>query len=49
MKSYVMQVEPDLYIDRDVLKENIVGFINSSLGHEDIRNVVWEFYMLPKS
>jgi len=32
MKSYVKEVELNLYIDKDVLKENVVGFINSSIG-----------------
>lgn len=48
MKSYAMQVEPDLYIDGDVMKGNVAGFINSSIGRKEIGNVVWEFCMLPK-
>ena len=48
MKSYVMQVEPNLDIDGDVIKGNVASFISSSLGHEDIGNVVWEFRMLAK-
>ena len=43
-----MQVEPDLYIDGDVVKGNVAGFINSSIGRKEIGNVVWEFYMLLK-
>lgn len=48
VKSYAMQVEPDLYIDGDVMKGNVAGFINSSIGRKEIGNVVWEFRMLPK-
>ena len=48
VKSYIMQVEPDLYIDRDVLEGNVAGFINSSIGREEVGNVVWEFCMSPK-
>jgi hypothetical protein len=48
VKSYVMQVEPDLYIDGDVLKGNVAGFINSSVGREHTGNVLWEFRMSPK-
>ena len=47
MKSYVMQAESDLYIDGDVVKGNVTGFINSSIGCTEIGNVVWEFRMLP--
>ena len=48
MKSYVMQAESDLYIDGDVVKGNVAGFINSSIRRTEIGNVVWEFRMLPK-
>ena len=48
MKSYVMQAESDLYIDGDVVKENVAGFINSSIRRTEIGNVVWEFRMLLK-
>ena len=48
IKSYVMQAESDLYIDGDVVKGNVAGFINSSIGRTQIGNVVWEFRMLPK-
>jgi len=48
VKSYVMEVEPNLYIDGDVLKGNVTSFINSSIGGDEIGNVLWEFYMLPK-
>jgi len=43
-----MQVEPDLYIDGDVIKGNVADFINSSIGRKEIGNVVWEYRMLPK-
>ena len=49
MTSYMMQAESDLYIDGDVVKGNVAGFINSSIGRTEIGNVVWEFRMLPKS
>lgn len=48
IKSYVMQTESDLYIDGDIVKGNVAGFINSSIGRTRIGNVVWEFRMLPK-
>lgn len=48
MKSYVMRAESDLYIDGDVVKGNVAGFINSSIGRSEIGNVVWEFRMFPK-
>lgn len=48
MKSYVMRAESDMYIDGDVVKGNVAGFINSSIGRTGIENVVWEFRMLPK-
>ena len=48
IKSYVMQAESDLYIDGHVVKGNVAGFINSSIGRTQIGNVVWEFRMLPK-
>ena len=38
-----MQAKSDLY-----MKGNVVGFINNSIGHKEIGNVVWEFLMLPK-
>ena len=37
-----------MYIDGDVVKGNVAGFINSSIGRTQIGNVVWEFRMLPK-
>jgi hypothetical protein len=48
VKSYAMEIEPKLYIDGDVLKGNVAGFINSSIGRLEIGNVVWESRMLPK-
>ena len=40
VKSYTMQVELDLYIDGDVMKGNVAGFINNFIGRKEIRNVV---------
>ena len=48
MKLYVMQAESDLYINGDVVKGNVAGFINSSIGRTQIGNVVWKFGMFPK-
>jgi hypothetical protein len=48
MKSYVMRAESDLYIDGDVEKGNVAGFINSSAGRSEIGNVMWEYRMVPK-
>jgi hypothetical protein len=44
-----MRVEPDLYINGDVMKKNVAGFINSSIRGKEIGNGVREFCMLPKS
>ena len=38
VKSYAMQVEPDLYINKDVMKGNVAGFINNSIGCKEIGN-----------
>lgn len=48
MKSYVMRTESDLYIDGDVEKGNVAGYINSSVGRSEIGNVVWEYREMPK-
>ena len=45
---HVLKVEEDIYIDGSVEKGNVAGFINSSIGREEIGNVVWEYSMLPK-
>ena len=47
-KSYVFKVEDDIYIDGRVERGNVAGFINSSIGREEIANVVWEYSLLPK-
>ncbi len=47
-KRYVLKAEEDIYIDGSVEKGNVAGFINSSIGREEIGNVVWEYSMLPK-
>ena len=47
-KSYVLKAEEDIYIDGSVEKGNVVGFINNSIGREEIGNVVWEYSMLSK-
>ena len=47
-KSYVLKVEDDIYIDGRVERGNVAGFINSSIGREEIGNVVWEYSLLPK-
>ena len=47
-KSYVFKVEDDIYIDGKVERDNVAGFINSSIGREEITNVVWEYSLLPK-
>ena len=44
----MMQLGPNLYTDRHVLKENVTCLINISIKQEDIGNVVLEFCMLPK-
>ena len=47
-KSYVLKAEEDIYIDGSVEKNNVAGFINSSIGREEIGNVMQEYNMLPK-
>jgi hypothetical protein len=47
-KRYVLKVEDDIYIDGIVERDNVAGFINNSIGREEIGNVVWEYSMLPK-
>ena len=47
-KNYVSKAEDDIYIDGSVERGNVVGFINSSIGWEEIDSVVWKYSMLPK-
>jgi hypothetical protein len=47
-KSYVLKAEDDIYIDGRVERGNVAGFINSSIGREEIGNVVWEYSLAPK-
>ena len=48
-KSYVLKAKDDIYINRSVERGNLAGFINSSIGREEIGNVGWEYSMRPKS
>ena len=44
IKRYTLQEEEDTYIDRDVEKGNVAGYINSSVGQgEALENVEWIF------
>lgn len=45
--KYVIRMKRNTYIDGDVLKGNVAGFINSSIGRQHIRNVIWEYVSLP--
>ena len=47
-KSYVIKVEDDIYIDGRLERDNVAGFINNSIGREEIANVMWEYSLLPK-
>ena len=47
-KSYILKAEEDIYIDRSMKKDNVVGFINSFIEREEIGNVVWEYNMFLK-
>jgi hypothetical protein len=47
-KSYVLKAEDDIYIEGRVKRGNVAGFINSSIGQEEIDNVVWEYSLAPK-
>ena len=45
--KYALHVKKNVYLDGDVLNGNVTGFINSSIGREHSRNVLWEYISLP--
>ena len=47
-KSYVLRADDDIYMDGSVERGNVARFTNSSIGREEIGNVVWKYSMLPK-
>jgi hypothetical protein len=46
--QYAMKVKQNVYQDGNVRHGNVAGFINSSTSRNDIANVYWEYYNLPR-
>jgi hypothetical protein len=45
IKCYALNAEKTFYIDGDVEKGNVAGYINSSIDRrEEIENVIWEYH-----
>ena len=45
VKCYALNAEKEIYIDGDVEKGNVAGYINSSANRrEEIENVLWEYH-----
>jgi hypothetical protein len=45
VKCYTLNAEKTFYIDGDVEKRNVAGYINSSTDRrEGIENVIWEYH-----
>ena len=45
VKCYALKAENEFYIDGDVEKGNVAGYINSSVNRrEEIENVLWEYH-----
>ena len=45
--KYALRLKKTVYQDGDVMKGNIAGYINSSIGREEEANVCWDYVSLP--